>query len=106
MTDRASCLPLLDYPRTCFCLIIFCEEGPQLYFFLVFLTLNQLASNGIVWNSDVCFDERSTCFFCLCWSKGGGAKSGCEELKEELLQLEDEYEALHHKQALTFDKKT
>lgn len=37
-------------------------------------------------------------------AKRGVEKAGCEELKEELLVLEDEYEALHHKQALTFDK--
>ena len=46
---------------------LFLWGGPTIV--LVFPTLNQLASNGIVWNSDVCFDERSTCLFCLCWQK-------------------------------------
>ena len=45
---------------------------------------------------------RPVCFVCA--GRKRSAKSGCEELKEELLQLEDEYEALHHKQALTFSR--
>ena len=63
-----------------------CGEGPQLSFFSGFP------------------DCKSPRFERNCLEFGGVPKAGCKELKEELLQLEDEYEALHHKQALNFDK--
>lgn len=65
----------------------FCGEGPQTSFFSGFPDCKspRFERNGL--------------------EIGGVQKADCKELKEELLQLEDEYEALHHKQALTFDKK-
>ena len=82
----------------------FCEEGPTIVFFSGFPDFKPTRFERNCLEFGCLFRWKVYLFLLFVLVKRGGAKSGWEELKEELLQLEDEYEALHHKQALTFDK--
>ena len=65
-SNRASCLPLSlevtsamlleRHSKNMFLSHYFCGEAHKRHFFLVFPTLNHLASNGMVWNSAECFN--------------------------------------------------